>query len=108
LLDEPTNHLDIDSILWLEDFSKNYPGAIVLVSHDKQFLNQVTNRIIEIIHGGIEDYKCFYSQYLEFRQERHEKLLQSKKNQEKHIKYTEELIEKFRYKPLQRLLLLRV
>lgn len=99
LLDEPTNHLDIDSILWLEDFLKNYPGAIVLVSHDKQFLDQVTNRTIEIIHGGIEDYKCFYSKYLKLRQERHEKLLQSQKNQEKHIKHTEELIEKFRYKP---------
>lgn len=99
LLDEPTNHLDIDSILWLEDFLKSYSGALVLVSHDKQFLDKVTNRTMEINHGKIEDYKCFYSKYLELRNERLEKMLQSQKNQDKYIKHTQELIEKFRYKP---------
>ncbi len=98
LLDEPTNHLDIESIIWLENFLKNYPGAIVLVSHDKMFLNNVTNRTIEISLGRIYDYNKPYSQFLELRKDIKEKQLQSQKNQEKEIKQTERLIEKFRYK----------
>ncbi len=98
LLDEPTNHLDIESIIWLENFLKTYPGAVVLVSHDKMFLNNVTNRTIEISLGKIYDYNKPYSQFLELRKDIKEKQLQSQKNQEKEIKQTEQLIEKFRYK----------
>ncbi len=98
LLDEPTNHLDIESIIWLENFLKNYPGAIVLVSHDKMFLDNVTNRTIEISLGKIYDYNKPYTQFLVLRKDIKEKQLQSKKNQEKEIKQTEQLIEKFRYK----------
>ncbi|CAL2091799.1 ABC-F family ATP-binding cassette domain-containing protein [Tenacibaculum sp. 190524A05c] len=98
LLDEPTNHLDIESIIWLENFLKSYPGAIVLVSHDKMFLDNVTNRTIEISLGQIYDYKKPYSQYLEQRADIKEKQLQAQKNQEKEIKRTEQLIEKFRAK----------
>ena len=98
LLDEPTNHLDIESIIWLEDFLKNYTGAIMLVSHDKMFLDNVTNRTIEISMGKIYDYKYPYSVYLIQRKELKEKQLQSKKNQDKEIKHTEQLIEKFRAK----------
>ena len=98
LLDEPTNHLDIESIIWLEDFLKSYPGAIMLVSHDKMFLDNVTNRTIEISLGQIYDYKYPYSKYLIQRKELMEKQLQAQKNQEKEIKQTEQLIEKFRYK----------
>lgn len=98
LLDEPTNHLDIESILWLEQWLKNYSGAVVLVSHDRAFLDAVTNRTIELILGKANDYKASYSKYVELRQERQEKQIQSKKNQEKHIKHTEQLIQKFRYK----------
>lgn len=98
LLDEPTNHLDIESIIWLEEFLKNYAGAIVLVSHDKMFLDRVTNRTIEISLGKIYDYKLPYSDYLEQRNEIREKQLQAQKNQEKEIKHTEQLIEKFRAK----------
>lgn len=98
LLDEPTNHLDIESIIWLENFLKSYPGAIVLVSHDKMFLNNVTNRTIEISLGKIYDYKKPYTQFLELRKDIKEKQLQAQKNQEKQIKQTEQLIEKFRYK----------
>ncbi len=98
LLDEPTNHLDIESIIWLENFLKTYPGAIVLVSHDKMFLDNVTNRTIEISLGKIYDYKKPYSQFLELRADIKEKQLQAQKNQEKQIKQTEQLIEKFRYK----------
>ena len=98
LLDEPTNHLDIESIIWLENFLKNYPGAIVLVSHDKMFLDNVTNRTIEISLGKIYDYNKPYTQFLELRKDIKEKQLQSQKNQEKEIKQTEQLIEKFRYK----------
>jgi ATP-binding cassette subfamily F protein 3 len=98
LLDEPTNHLDIESIIWLENFLKNYAGAIVLVSHDKMFLDNVTNRTIEISLGQIYDYKKPYSQYLEQRADIKEKQLQAQKNQEKEIKRTEQLIEKFRAK----------
>lgn len=98
LLDEPTNHLDIESIIWLEDFLKNYTGAIVLVSHDKMFLDNVTNRTIEISLGKIYDYKYPYSKYLVQRKELREKQRQAFKNQEKEIKHTEQLIEKFRAK----------
>mgnify|MGYP000380105032 FL=1 len=98
LLDEPTNHLDIESIIWLENFLKNYAGAIVLVSHDKMFLDNVTNRTIEISLGQIYDYKKPYSQFLELREEIKEKQLQTQKNQQKEIEQTEKLIEKFRAK----------
>ncbi len=98
LLDEPTNHLDIESIIWLEEFLKSYSGAIVLVSHDKMFLDNVTNRTIEISLGKIYDYKYPYSKYLVQRKELREKQLQAFKNQEKEIKHTEQLINKFRAK----------
>ena len=98
LLDEPTNHLDIESIIWLESFLKNFAGAIMLVSHDKMFLDNVTNRTIEISLGKIYDYKYPYSKYLVQRKELIEKQVQAQKNQEKEIKQTEQLIEKFRYK----------
>ncbi len=98
LLDEPTNHLDIESIIWLEDFLKSYAGVIVTVSHDKMFLDNVTNRTIEISLGQIYDYKKAYSKYLEQRADIKEKQLQAQKNQEKEIKRTEQLIEKFRAK----------
>lgn len=98
LLDEPTNHLDIESIIWLESFLINYSGAVVLVSHDKQFLTNVTNRTIEISNKSIQDYKANYTKYLILRQERKEKLLQQQKNQEQEIKRTEQLINKFRAK----------
>ena len=98
LLDEPTNHLDIESIIWLEGFLKTYSGAVLLVSHDKMFLDNVTNRTIEISLGQIYDYKKPYSQYLLLRGEIREKQLQAQKNQEKQIKQKEQLIEKFRAK----------
>ena len=98
LLDEPTNHLDIESIIWLENFLKAYSGAIVLVSHDKMFLDNVTNRTIEISLGQIYDYKKPYSQFLLLRGEIKEKQLQAQKNQEKEIKATQVLIDKFRAK----------
>ena len=98
LLDEPTNHLDIESIIWLEEFLKVYNGAIMLVSHDKMFLDNITNRTIEISLGKIYDYKYPYSKYLSQRNEIREKQLQAQKNQEKEIKHTEQLIEKFRAK----------
>src|SRR5690554_4592643 len=98
LLDEPTNHLDIESIIWLEGFLKNYPGVVVIVSHDKMFLDNVTNRTIEISLGKIYDYNKPYSKYLVLRAEIREKQLASQKNQEKQIQQTERLIEKFRAK----------
>lgn len=98
LLDEPTNHLDIESIIWLERFLKNYPGCVVVVSHDKMFLDHVTNRTIEITLGHIYDYNKPYSQYLILREERREQQLAAQKNQLKDIERTEKLIEKFRYK----------
>ena len=98
LLDEPTNHLDIESIIWLEQFLKNYAGAIVLVSHDKMFLDNVTNRTIEISLGQIYDYKKPYSQFLLLRGEIKEKQLQAQKNQEREIKQKEHLINKFKAK----------
>ncbi len=98
LLDEPTNHLDIDSIVWLEQFLKKYKGAVILVSHDKMFLDQVTNRTMEIIQKQLYDFKKPYSKYLELRRELREKQLAAQKNQEKKIQQTEQLIERFRAK----------
>jgi ATP-binding cassette subfamily F protein 3 len=98
LLDEPTNHLDIESIIWLENFLKSYSGAIVLVSHDKMFLDNVTNRTIEISLGQIYDYKKAYSEFLLLRGEIKEKQLQAQKNQEKEIKQKQFLINKFKAK----------
>ncbi|SDK66578.1 ATP-binding cassette, subfamily F, member 3 [Salinimicrobium catena] len=98
LLDEPTNHLDIESIIWLESFLNNYPGAVVIVSHDKMFLDNVTNRTIEISLGRIYDFNKPYSKYLVLRKELREQQLASQKNQEKQIQQTEKLIEKFRAK----------
>ena len=98
LLDEPTNHLDIEAIIWLENFLKNYPGAIVIVSHDKMFLDNVTNRTIEISLGKIYDYPKPYSKFLVLRNEIKTQQLASQKNQAKQIAQTEKLIEKFRAK----------
>jgi len=98
LLDEPTNHLDIESIIWLEHFLNNYSGAVVIVSHDKMFLDNVTNRTIEIVLGKIYDYPRAYSKYLVLRDEQKTLQLASQKNQQKQIEQTEKLIEKFRAK----------
>ena len=98
LLDEPTNHLDIESIIWLEQFLKTFPGAVVIVSHDKMFLNNVTNRTIEISLGRIYDFNKPYSKYLILRNEIKEQQISAQKNQEKKIQQTERLIEKFRAK----------
>ncbi|TYB77955.1 ABC-F family ATP-binding cassette domain-containing protein [Bizionia saleffrena] len=98
LLDEPTNHLDIESIIWLEGFLKNYFGAVAIVSHDKMFLDNVTNRTIEISLGRIYDYPKPYTQYLVLREELRTQQLASQKNQQKQIEQTEKLIEKFRAK----------
>ena len=98
LLDEPTNHLDIESIQWLENFLKTEPGAVVLVSHDRAFINNVTNRTIEISCGRIYDYRVPYDQFVVLRKERREQQLRAYENQQKEIKDTEEFIERFRYK----------
>lgn len=98
LLDEPTNHLDIDSILWLEDFLKQYPGALMMISHDRAFLDAITNRTIEITAGRIEDYKAGYSKYLLLREERRETLLAAKKNQDREIARLERNVDRFRAK----------
>ncbi|MFZ4105614.1 ABC-F family ATP-binding cassette domain-containing protein [Flavobacterium sp.] len=98
LLDEPTNHLDIESIIWLEGFLRNFPGVVVIVSHDKMFLDNVTNRTIEISLGKAYDFNKAYSEYLELRHEIREKQLATQKNQAKKIEETEKLIEKFRAK----------
>ena len=99
LLDEPTNHLDIDSIQWLENFLKNRNGALVLVSHDRAFIDRVTNRTIEISLGRIYDYQVNYSHFVELRKERLEQQRRAYENQQKMIHDTEDFIEKFRYKP---------
>lgn len=99
LLDEPTNHLDIESIEWLEDYLKGYRGAILLVSHDRKFLDNVTNRTVEIMLGHIHDYKVPYSKYIELRKERMEQQTSAYENQQRMIKKTEEFIRAFRYKP---------
>lgn len=98
LLDEPTNHLDIDSIIWLEQFLMKYKGAVLLVSHDRIFLDNVTNRTIEIVQKHIYDFKKSYSEYLQLRQELIEQQKSAKKNQDKQIQDTEKLIERFRAK----------
>jgi len=98
LLDEPTNHLDIESIIWLERWLSNYSGAVVLVSHDRLFLDVSTNRTIEVAFSKINDYKASYTKYLTLREDRVEKQIQAKKNQEKYIQETKELINKFRAK----------
>ena len=99
LLDEPTNHLDIESIEWLEGYLKDYKGSLVLISHDRKFLDNVTNRTVEIMVGRIHDYKVPYSKYLELRKERLEQQRAAFENQQRMIEKTEEFIEKFRYKP---------
>ncbi len=98
LLDEPTNHLDIERIQWLEGFLKASPGAVVLVSHDRAFINNVTNRTIEISCGRIYDYKVAYDEFVVLRKERREQQLRAYENQQKEIKDTEDFIERFRYK----------
>ncbi len=99
LLDEPTNHLDIESIEWLEDFLKSRRGALMVVSHDRRFLDTVTNRTIEIVLGRIYDYKAAYTHYLELRTERMAQQTAAYENQQKMIRKSEEFIAKFRYKP---------
>mgnify|MGYP003374768301 FL=1 len=99
LLDEPTNHLDIESIEWLEGYLKDYKGSLVLISHDRKFLDNVTNRTVEIMLGRIHDYKVPYSKYLELRKERIAQQVAAYENQQKMIEKSEEFIERFRYKP---------
>ncbi|MCL2434978.1 MAG: ABC-F family ATP-binding cassette domain-containing protein [Lentimicrobiaceae bacterium] len=98
LLDEPTNHLDIESIQWLEEYLTNYEGALIMVSHDRTFLDRVTNRTIEITLGNIQDYKCSYSEYVEQRLERIETQQAAFENQQKEIAQIERFVERFRYK----------
>ena len=99
LLDEPTNHLDIESIQWLEEYLKNYNGAVLLISHDRAFLDNVTTRTIELSLGKIYDYKVSYSHFVELRAERRAQQLAAYQNQQRLIEKSEEFIEKFRYKP---------
>lgn len=99
LLDEPTNHLDIESIEWLEEYLKSNKSALVLISHDRKFLDNVTNRTVEIMLGHIHDYKVPYSKYLELRAERMEQQRAAYENQQRMIEKTEDFIERFRYKP---------
>ena len=99
LLDEPTNHLDIESIQWLEEYLKNYNGAVLLISHDRAFLDNVTTRTVELSLGQIYDYKVPYSKFVELRAERRAQQQAAYENQQRMIEKTEEFIEKFRYKP---------
>jgi len=99
LLDEPTNHLDIESIQWLEDYLQTYPGALILISHDRRFLDNCTERTVEVMLGHVYDYKVPYSQYVVLRHERIEQQKAAYVNQQRMIEKTEEFIEKFRYKP---------
>ncbi|MFI3289636.1 MAG: ABC-F type ribosomal protection protein [Rikenellaceae bacterium] len=99
LLDEPTNHLDIESIQWLEEYLKNYNGAVLLISHDRMFLDAVTNRTVELSLGKAYDYKVGYSKFVELRAERREQQMAAYENQQRLIEKNEEFIEKFRYKP---------
>ena len=99
LLDEPTNHLDIESIQWLEEYLKNYNGAVLLISHDRAFLDNVTNRTVELSLGHVTDYKVSYSKYVVLRAERRAQQVAAYENQQRMIEKTEEFIEKFRYKP---------
>jgi len=98
LLDEPTNHLDIEAIQWFEDFLKDYPGAVVLISHDRAFLDNITKRTVEISLGKINDYNVPYSKYVVLRKERREQQAAAYRNQQKQIEETEDFIERFRYK----------
>ncbi len=98
LLDEPTNHLDIESIQWLEEFLTDYPGAIVLISHDRAFLNAVGKRTLEISLGNLYDYNVPYSKFVELRKERRSQQIATFRNQQKYIEETEQFIERFRYK----------
>ena len=98
LLDEPTNHLDIDSVEWLETYLKNYSGGVILISHDRYFLDRVTNRTVEIINGKTFDYPAAYSKFVELRADVIQKQREARKNQDKEIKQTEMLINKFRAK----------
>ncbi|KPK87396.1 MAG: glycosyl transferase family 2 [Bacteroides sp. SM23_62_1] len=98
LLDEPTNHLDIESIQWLEKFLSDYPGAVVIISHDRAFLDSATHRTIEISMGSVYDYKVPYSEFRTLRQQRREQQLAAYRNQQKKIETTEKFIERFRYK----------
>ena len=99
LLDEPTNHLDIESIQWLEEYLKNYNGAVLLISHDRAFLDNVTHRTVELSLGKVTDYKVSYSKYVVLRAERRAQQMAAYENQQRMIEKTEEFIEKFRYKP---------
>lgn len=98
LLDEPTNHLDIESVLWLEKFLKEYPGAIMMVSHDRSFLDNITNRTVEVVAGDIEDYPAPYTRYTELRKERREKVINAQKNQQREIAQLERNIDRFKAK----------
>jgi len=98
LLDEPTNHLDIESIQWLEDYLRSFNGALVLISHDRAFLDNVTERTIELSLGRVHDYRVSYSKYVELRKERREQQQAAYKNQQKQIEETKDFIERFRYK----------
>ncbi len=98
LLDEPTNHLDIESIEWLEKYLKSYSGIILLISHDRQFLDNITNRTVEISKSKFYDYNCNYSTYLKQREEELLQQISAKKNQEKYVQHTQQLINKFRAK----------
>lgn len=98
LLDEPTNHLDIDTLTWLEEFLKNFKGALIVVSHDRHFINNVTNKTLEIFNRQINFFPGTYEQYLKFKQERDNQLIALEKNREKKIKEVERFIERFRYK----------
>ncbi len=99
LLDEPTNHLDIESIQWLEEYLRNYNGAVLLISHDRAFLDNVTTRTVELSLGKVTDYKVSYSKYVVLRAERRAQQMAAYENQQRMIEKTEEFIEKFRYKP---------
>ncbi|TAL70530.1 MAG: ABC-F family ATP-binding cassette domain-containing protein [Bacteroidetes bacterium] len=98
LLDEPTNHLDIDSVIWVENFLRNYKGSVLLVSHDRTFLDSVTNRTIEISNGKIYDLNKSYTEFIKFMEEQREHQINAYKDQQKHIAETEKYIERFRYK----------
>ena len=98
LLDEPTNHLDIESVLWLEKFLKDYPGAIMMVSHDRSFLDNITKRTIEVVNGNIDDYNAPYTRYIELRKERREQQIGAKKNQDREIAQLERNIDRFKAK----------
>ncbi len=98
LLDEPTNHLDIEAIIWLEEYLRTYPGGIMMISHDRAFLDKVTNRTIEIVSGKIYDYKASYSEFVELRKQRRERQISDAKRQDKEVQNTQDLINKFRAK----------